>query len=119
MRAHVCRVALFAAIFAGAGCGAEAQSADSVRVARGRDVYREQKCQACHSIGGVGSKRSPLDNAGRLTEEQLRKWITAPRDMNPKVRKPAYDKLPKDDLDALVGYLKTLRPSASNTTPPS
>ena len=94
-----------------AACGdvVVAQS-DKATVARGVEVYREQKCQACHSIAGVGNKRYPLDDVGsKLTEADIRKWIVAPREMNPKVSKRAYDKLPKDDLEALVAYLKTLR----------
>jgi cytochrome c2 len=87
-----------------------AQSNDAARVKRGTEVYREQKCQACHSIAGVGNKRYPLDDVGtKRTEDELRKWIVAPREMNPKVTKRAYDKLPKADLEALVAYLKTLR----------
>jgi mono/diheme cytochrome c family protein len=92
------------------GGGAVAQQDDEGRVKRGAEVYRAQKCQACHSIAGVGNKRYPLDGVGtKLTEEDIRKWIVAPREMNPKVRKRAYDKLPKADLDALVAYLKSLR----------
>ena len=91
------------------GVGAAAQSEKAI-VTRGAEVYREQKCQACHSIAGVGNRRNPLDGVGsKLSEADIRKWIVAPREMNPKVRKRAYDKLPKDDLDALVAYLKTLR----------
>lgn len=90
----------------------EGQSGDGPRLARGAEVFKEQKCQACHSIAGVGSKRYPLDTVGsRRSEEEIRTWITAPREMNPKVSKRAYDKLPKADLDALVAYLKTLRSS--------
>lgn len=94
-----------------AACGGEAfaQSLEP-RMARGAEVYRAQKCQVCHSIAGVGSKRYPLDGVGtRLTEEDIRRWIVAPREMKPTVSKRAYDKLPKDDLDALVAYLKSLR----------
>lgn len=72
----------------------------------GKSVYRQQRCQTCHSIGGVGNRRYPLDGVGtRLTEEQVRKWIVAPKEMDPKVRKRAYDKLPADELEALVTYL--------------
>jgi hypothetical protein len=46
---------------------------------------------------------------GRLDEKVLRNWVVAPQTMNPTVRKRAYDKLPKDDLDALVAYLRSLR----------
>jgi mono/diheme cytochrome c family protein len=107
-------IVLLAVVFAlvnASGVGVTAQS-DESRLKRGAEVYRAQKCQACHSIAGVGNKRYPLDGVGsRLTEEAIRKWIVAPRDMNPKVSKRAYDKLPKADLDALVAYLASLRKS--------
>lgn len=98
------------AILMGAFGGEAIAQSDEARVKRGAEVYRELKCQACHSIAGVGNKRYPLDGVGtKLTEEQIRKWIVAPREMNPKVSKKANDKLPKADLDALVAYLKSLR----------
>jgi mono/diheme cytochrome c family protein len=87
-----------------------AQPDAAALIARGQVVYREQKCQTCHSVAGVGNRRSPLDGVGgRLDEKALRNWVVAPQTMNPKVRKRAYDKLPKDDLDALVAYLRSLR----------
>ena len=49
-------------------------------IARGRTVYAEQRCRACHSIAGEGNTRSPLDGVGgRLTEKQIRLWSVAPR----------------------------------------
>lgn len=89
---------------------AEAQTpADSV-IARGQRVYEEERCRACHSIAGQGNRRYPLDGVGsRLTLDQLRKWIVAPREMDPKVRKRAYDKLSAADVEALVSYLASLR----------
>lgn len=83
---------------------------DEARESRGARVYREQKCQACHSIDGVGNRRFPLDGVGtKLSAADIRKWIVVPREMDPKVRKRAYDKLAQDDLEALVAYLKSLR----------
>lgn len=80
------------------------------QVARGKVVYTEQKCQACHAIAGVGNRRYPLDGVGdKLKDADIRKWIVAPREMNPRVTKRAFDKIPAADLDALVAYLKTLR----------
>lgn len=79
-------------------------------VARGRAVYVEQRCGMCHSIGGEGNTRSHLDGVGsRLTEEQIRRWIVTPQEMDPAVRKRGYALAP-DDLDALVVYLQSLRP---------
>lgn len=74
-------------------------------VARGRAVYVEQRCGKCHSLHGEGNKRSPLDGVGRrLTENDIRQWITAPQTMKPGIVKRAY-KLSSEDLDALVEYL--------------
>jgi mono/diheme cytochrome c family protein len=89
--------------------GAVVAPSDQGRVARGAEVYREQKCQACHAIAGVGSRRYPLDGVGsKLTEEDIRTWIVAPRDMDPQVSKRAYD-LAQADLESLVAYLRSLR----------
>jgi ubiquinol-cytochrome c reductase cytochrome b subunit len=88
---------------------AGAQIPDSLAV-RGKLVYQEQRCRLCHSVGGDGNRRSPLDRVGsRLTGEDLRKWIVAPQEMKPGIRKRPYDKLSAADLNALVAYLKSLR----------
>lgn len=78
-------------------------------ITRGRAVYIEQRCGMCHSISGDGNTRSPLDDiASRLTDDQIRRWIVTPQEMDPAVRKRGY-KLPPEDLDALVAYLLSLR----------
>lgn len=83
---------------------------DCEQIELGKRVYRQQRCQVCHSIDGVGSRRSPLDGVGnRLDAEQIRRWIVAPKEMDPKVRKRAYDKLPQEELDALVRYMMSLQ----------
>jgi mono/diheme cytochrome c family protein len=77
---------------------------------KGKEVYAANKCQMCHMIDGVGNKRAPLDGVGaKLSKDDLRKWILTPSEMNPKVKKPSYAKIAKDDLDALVEYLSTLK----------
>jgi len=89
--------------------GTVVAQSEQAQVARGAEVYREQQCQACHAVAGVGSRRYPLDGVGsKLTEEDIRKWIVAPRDMNPQVSKRAYE-LAQDDLESLVAYLRSLR----------
>jgi cytochrome c2 len=83
--------------------------AESPPPTKGEEVYRRLGCPACHSVGGVGNRRHPLDGVGsRLTAAAIRKWIVAPAEMKPGVRKPSYDKMPKDDLEAVVGYLSRL-----------
>lgn len=81
----------------------------------GMKVYAAQKCAMCHSIAGVGNKKLPLDKVGaKLSADQIREWIVTPVDAATKAKstaKPAmkaYPNLPKADLDALVGYVKSL-----------
>lgn len=75
----------------------------------GRRVYDAEGCAACHSIARVGSPRSPLDGVGsRLEEEEVRLWIVDPQAMRPGIRKPAYDDLGADRLQALVAYMMSL-----------
>ncbi len=108
MHAICTLAAIFGFVFAGP-VRAAAQDT-TAQVARGKQVYTEQRCQRCHSIAGAGNRRYPLDGIGsRLTAGEIRKWIVAPREMNPKVSKRAYDKLPAADLEALVVYLQSLK----------
>ncbi len=84
------------------------QPADTL-VEMGRRVYEEQDCALCHSIAGEGSPRSPLDGVGdRLDAEELRLWVVDPQAVSPGVRKPAYDDLPEDEVEAVVAYLQSL-----------
>jgi mono/diheme cytochrome c family protein len=90
-------------------------SADEAQIQRGVKVYAAQKCSMCHSISGVGNKKLPLDGVGgKLSAEQIHDWIVIPKDAATKAgstAKPpmrAYPNLPKDDLDALVAYMKSL-----------
>jgi cytochrome c2 len=95
-----------AMLLAGAGL-ASAQAPD---VEKGKEVFKAQKCQMCHSIEGVGNKKTPLDGVGaKLKADDIRKWIVAPQEMKPDVKKKSFKDLPKADLDALVGYLVSLK----------
>ena len=85
-------------------------------VEHGKKVYAAEKCGVCHSIGGVGNKRGPLDTVGKkLTPDVIRQWIVDAPAMTAKTkaeRKPlmrAYPNLPKEDLDAVVAYLASLK----------
>src|SRR4051812_49054679 len=53
------RMAVAAAIVLAFGATALAQDA---KVARGQKVYTDQKCSLCHSIGGHGNAKGPLDD---------------------------------------------------------
>jgi mono/diheme cytochrome c family protein len=85
-------------------------------VAKGEQVYAAQKCSICHSIAGKGQAKGPLDGVGsKLSADEIRQWIVAPAEMTKKhnaTRKPpmrAYPNLPKEDLDALVAYMASLK----------
>jgi mono/diheme cytochrome c family protein len=83
--------------------------------AHGAKVYAAQKCSICHSIAGKGNPKGPLDGiATRLSADELRAWIVDAVGMTAKTkapRKPPMKNyvLPKEDLDALVAYLATLK----------
>ena len=88
-----------------------AQSAD-----KGRQVYADQKCNVCHSIGSTGNKKGPLDKVGaKLSANDIHEWIVNAPAMATKAkadRKPAmkaYSTLPKEDVDALVAYMQSLK----------
>jgi mono/diheme cytochrome c family protein len=94
--------------------GAFAQDA---KAEKGAKVYADQKCSLCHSIAGKGNAKGSLDDVGsKLKSEEIHDWIVKPAEMTAKAhadRKPPmpakYASLPKDDLDALVAYLSSLK----------
>ena len=82
---------------------------------KGKDVYTAQKCNVCHAIAGAGNKKGALDGVGaKLSAADMRSWITDAPTMAAKAkaeRKPVMKAymLAKDDLDALIAYLQTLK----------
>ena len=90
-------------------------SAQDATMTKGQQVYADQKCGLCHSIAGKGNPKGPLDEAvGKLTAADMRAWITDANGMTAKTkatRKPAMKQfaLPKDDVDALVAYLSSIK----------
>jgi len=105
-------IAIAVLVCAGTAATAAAQDA---KVARGEELYAAQKCGLCHSIGDKGNKKGPLDGVGaRLSSDELRQWLVDARGMTAKTgapRKPEMKNyaLPKDDVDALVAYMTTLK----------
>ena len=97
------------------GLAATAAAAQDAKIARGEKLFAEQKCALCHSIDGKGNKKGPLDGvASKLKNDEVREWIVDAKGMTAKSkasRKPemkAYT-LPKEDVEALAGYLMTLK----------
>ena len=87
------------------------------KAARGKQLYDEQKCRMCHSVGGVGNlKGAALDGVGsKHAPDVLKMWLTNPKEMAQKAgstRKPpmqSFAKLPPADIEALVAYLSILK----------
>src|SRR5688572_682641 len=102
------------ALCAAVGLAATA-SAQDAKIAKGAQVYADQKCGMCHSIGDKGNKKGPLDDvASKYSLEELRAWIVDAKGMTVKTgapRKPLMNNynLPKEDLDALVAYMASLK----------
>jgi len=92
-----------------------AAAAQDANIAKGQQVYADQKCGLCHSIGDKGSKKGPLDGVGsKLSAADIRLWMTDAKAMTGKTkatRKPDMKSytLPKEDLDALVTYMLSLK----------
>lgn len=101
------------AVFMCAGVASVAAAQDAK--AKGQQLFADQKCTLCHSIGDKGNKKGPLDGvASKLSAAELREWITDAKGMTAKTkatRKPEMKafSLPKEDVDALVAYLTTLK----------
>jgi mono/diheme cytochrome c family protein len=93
-----------------------ASAQGQVQVDSGQKVFATQKCSICHSIAGQGNKKGPLEGVGsKLSADEIRQWIVGAPEMAAKVkaeRKPAmkaYTSLAKDDIEALVAYVHSLK----------
>jgi mono/diheme cytochrome c family protein len=98
------------------GATPSAAGQDAALVKKGQELYTAQKCQMCHAIDGQGNKMFALDGVGKkLSAEEIRNWITDPAAMHakqtekPKMKMRSYGKLPKEDVDALVAYMQSLK----------
>ena len=107
------RAVVFGVIVSLGAAGAAA--AQDAKVKKGMQVFTDQKCSLCHSIGETGNKKGPLDEVGStLTADVIRQWIVDSKGMTEKTaaeRKPVMKefKLGKDEVDGLVAYLQTLK----------
>jgi mono/diheme cytochrome c family protein len=95
--------------------GLASSAAAQDQVARGAKVYADQKCSVCHSIAGKGNAKGSLDGVGtKLSADDIRAWIADAVGQTVKTkaaRKPPMKNyaLPKEDVEALVAYLATLK----------
>jgi mono/diheme cytochrome c family protein len=104
-------VAIVALVF-----GAPAFAQDAAKIAQGEKVYAREKCLMCHAIAGKGNKKYPLDGVGtKLKADAIREWMVSPKTAAEKAKSTAtpamkaYEKLSKDDLDAVIAYMLSLK----------
>ena len=104
--------------FSGLALGAQAP--DPKKVAAGKTAYDAQKCNTCHMVKGQGGKlASALDDpAKKLTEADIRQWLTNTAAMEAKLpKKPVMPmstfikqhKLTPADIDNLTAYVLSLK----------
>jgi mono/diheme cytochrome c family protein len=110
------RTVLMTMLAAGLLTAASASAQDAAKVARGEKVYAAQKCGICHAIAGKGNTKGPLDGVGtKLTADEIHQWLVDAAGMTAKTKAPrkpvmrSYPNLPKEDLEALVAYLQSLK----------
>ena len=95
-----------------------AAAAQDAKIAKGEKVYADQKCSLCHSVADKGNKKGPLDGVGaKYSADELRQWIVDAKGMTAKTKAPRKPEmknytLPKEDVDALVAYMQSLKKSA-------
>jgi mono/diheme cytochrome c family protein len=95
-------------------CFAASAAAQDAK-AKGAQLFVDQKCSLCHSIAGKGNAKGPLDTVGsKDSPDDIRAWIVDAKGMYAKtkqLRKPEMKQysLAKDDVDALVAYLSSLK----------
>ena len=91
-------------------------SAQDAKVAQGEKLYASQKCSMCHSVAGKGNAKGPLDEVGtKLSAAEIHSWLVNPTEAAAKAKAtrkppmPSYAKLSKEDQDALVAYMQSLK----------
>ena len=77
---------------------------------KGEQIFRE-KCTMCHIVKGKGGAIGPelTRVASSMKEKDIRVQLESPKKQNPSTSMPSFKTLPKGDMDALLGYLKTLK----------
>lgn len=105
-----------AVLLLGAGLAVARVAGAEDAVATGKRLYAENRCTMCHSVAGKGNPKGPQDSVGAtLTPAELRKWLVEPKVMAAKAKAtrkppmPSFETLKREDLDALVAYLATLK----------
>lgn len=101
---------------------AGAQQPQTELAGRGRNLFLQNGCGACHTIRGtsavgvIGPDLTHLGSryslgAGILSNDAsaIERWIAYPDQIKPAVHMPAFRMLPRDDREALAAFLEGLK----------
>lgn len=100
-----------------------AQPPTSDLARRGRQVFEQQRCNACHAVRGlfeagpgqgpdlthVGSRLALGAGTLPMRHEHLVRWVGDVQAVKPGARMPSFDRLDRGALDALAVFLGELR----------
>jgi len=77
---------------------------------KGEQIFN-QKCAMCHVVKGKGGAIGPelTKVASRMNEGDLKAQLENPKKKRATSSMPSFRTLSKPDMDALLGYLKTLK----------
>jgi cytochrome c2 len=77
---------------------------------RGEQLFN-QKCAMCHRVKAKGGAIGPelTTVASRMNEGDLKAQLDNPKKRNASSSMPSFRTLSKPDMDALLGFLKTLK----------
>jgi cytochrome c oxidase subunit II len=89
---------------------------------RGRDLFLQRGCGACHTIRGIGAvgtvgpdlthiggRRAIAAETLPMTEENLVRWVAHNEQVKPSSLMPSYSSLPEEELQAIASYLFSLK----------
>ncbi len=103
-------------------------NAERSPIDRGRVIFEQAGCQACHSVrltqaspeagGAVGPSFSNL-GVRRKDAEWLRKQIIEPQSVAPGSKMPSFGHLSKEEMAALMAYLGTMDQKYDPVTEPN
>lgn len=70
-----------------------------------------RKCTMCHIVNGRGGAIGPdlTKVAARMSPAQLQAKVSYPKKTEPRTSMPSFATLKPEDMQELIGYLKTLR----------
>ena len=84
---------------------------ETTQILMGKNLYNQNRCDLCHMIGKIGGTVGPdLSKVGGRRDSQ---WILTqlkdPKSHNPNTQMPAYPQLSDSELQALAGFMSSLK----------